>query len=44
MLYAVAVPMAFVSQWISGALYATVALLWLIPDRRIEKTVEGEPV
>ena len=43
-LYAVAVPMAFVSQWISGALYATVALLWLIPDRRIEKTVEGEPV
>jgi uncharacterized membrane protein len=43
-LYAVAIPMAFFRQWIAGALYVTVALLWLIPDRRIEKTAEGKPV
>ena len=36
-LYAVAVPLAFVNQWISAALYVAVALMWLIPDRRIEK-------
>jgi uncharacterized membrane protein len=35
-LYALAVPMAFVNQWISDAIYALVALMWLIPDRRIE--------
>src|SRR5881392_945697 len=34
--YAVAIPMAFVQQWISDALYVAVALLWLVPDRRIE--------
>jgi uncharacterized membrane protein len=35
-LYAVAIPAAFVHQWISDAIYVLVALLWLIPDRRIE--------
>ena len=35
-LYLAAIPLAFVHQWISVALYATVALMWLIPDRRIE--------
>ena len=34
--YALAIPLAFVHQWISDALYVFVALLWLIPDRRIE--------
>ena len=34
--YVVAIPMAFVDQWISDALYVAVALLWLVPDRRIE--------
>src|SRR5947199_1711743 len=34
--YGVAIPMAFVQQWISDALYVAVALLWLVPDRRIE--------
>src|SRR5688572_7175599 len=33
--YAVAIPMAFWSPWISQALYVTVALIWLVPDRRI---------
>ncbi|MCE5200597.1 MAG: TMEM175 family protein [Armatimonadota bacterium] len=37
--YAVAVPSAFVSQWIAGALYVGVALMWLIPDRRIERVI-----
>jgi TMEM175 potassium channel family protein len=35
-LCAAAIPLAFVSEWIAYALYVTVALLWLVPDRRIE--------
>jgi uncharacterized membrane protein len=38
-MYVVAIPSAFVSQWIAGALYVAVALLWLIPDRRIERVI-----
>ena len=37
--YALAIPLAYVSQWISGALYVGVALMWLIPDRRIERAL-----
>jgi uncharacterized membrane protein len=37
--YAIAVPAAFVNQWISGALYVAVALMWLFPDQRIERLV-----
>jgi len=40
-LYLVAIPFAFVNQFISDALYASVALMWLIPDRRIEETFGG---
>jgi uncharacterized membrane protein len=36
-LYAVAIPIAFVNPWISAAIYVAVALMWLIPDPRIEK-------
>jgi uncharacterized membrane protein len=39
LLYATAIPMAFVNQWISDALYVFVALMWLVPDRRIESRV-----
>jgi uncharacterized membrane protein len=35
-LYLAALPLAFVNPWLSIALYVFVALLWLIPDRRIE--------
>jgi TMEM175 potassium channel family protein len=35
-MYAAAIPLAFVSQWISDALYIGVALMWFVPDRRIE--------
>lgn len=35
-LYAIAIPFAFINQWISDAIYVGVALMWLIPDKRIE--------
>jgi uncharacterized membrane protein len=35
-MYLTAIPMAFVNEWISDALYVGVALIWLVPDRRIE--------
>jgi uncharacterized membrane protein len=38
-IYLAAVPLAFVDAWISCALYVLVAIMWLIPDRRIEKTL-----
>jgi uncharacterized membrane protein len=38
-LYFLAIPLAFVSPWISHGLYVFVALLWLIPDRRIERVL-----
>jgi uncharacterized membrane protein len=34
--YAVAIPLAFVNQFISDGIFVMVALMWLIPDRRIE--------
>jgi uncharacterized membrane protein len=36
-IYAVAIPFAFINQWVSGCLYVLVAFIWLIPDKRIEK-------
>jgi len=39
-LYLAAIPLAFVSSWIASAVYVFVALLWLIPDRRIEQELE----
>ncbi len=39
--YALAIPLAFVHQSISHALYAIVALIWLIPDSRIEARLQG---
>ncbi|HEV2615371.1 MAG TPA: TMEM175 family protein [Candidatus Acidoferrales bacterium] len=36
-IYVVALPLAFVHPWISAACYVVVAIIWLIPDRRIEK-------
>jgi uncharacterized membrane protein len=37
-LYVVAIGLAFVNQWISDAIYIGVALMWFIPDPRLEKT------
>lgn len=36
-IYVVAIVVAFFSSWVSLALYALVAVIWFIPDRRIEK-------
>lgn len=38
-LYVLAVVMAFVSFWISDLLYVTVAIMWIVPDRRLEPIV-----
>ena len=39
LIYAVAIPLAFLDSWVALALYILVAIMWLIPDRRIEKTL-----
>jgi uncharacterized membrane protein len=39
-LYLLAIPLAFVNQLISDAIYVSVALWWLVPDRRIEQRFE----
>jgi uncharacterized membrane protein len=40
LLYALAIPLAFVSQWLAQAIYVGVALMWLVPDRRIERVMQ----
>ena len=42
LLYASAIPLAFVNQWVSDAIYVAVALIWLVPDRRIESHLQAE--
>ncbi|MEP6618317.1 MAG: TMEM175 family protein [bacterium] len=37
--YFLAIPGAYLSPWIAGALYVGVAALWLVPDRRIERVL-----
>ena len=38
-LYAIAIVASFFEQWIAGGLYVFVALMWLVPDRRIENVL-----
>ena len=38
-LYAAAIPLAFVNQLISDGIYLFVAMMWLVPDRRIESRI-----
>ena len=38
LLYALGIGLAFVNRWLSVAIYVAVALMWLIPDRRVERT------
>ncbi len=38
-IYLIAVPLAFVNSWLACGLYVLVAIMWLVPDRRIEKTL-----
>jgi uncharacterized membrane protein len=39
LIYAVAIGLSFVNSWFACILYILVAVMWLIPDRRIEKTL-----
>ena len=41
-LYTAAIPLAFVDRWLAYALYVVVALIWLIPNRRLEKQLSSE--
>ena len=41
--YAVAIALAFANSWLACTLYAVVALMWLIPDRRIESRMGYRP-
>src|SRR5213078_4172583 len=40
LLYAAAILLAFVRPWIADAIYVLVALIWFVPDRRIERSVD----
>ena len=39
LLYLAAIPLAFVNPWISQCIYILVAIIWFIPDRRIERVL-----
>jgi uncharacterized membrane protein len=41
LLYASGIALAFLSPWLSVAAYVAVALMWLVPDRRLERTMAG---
>ena len=40
--YILAIGSSFIRPWIAGALYVLVALIWLVPDRRIERMIEQQ--
>ena len=40
LMYAAAVPLAFAHRAIAGAIFVIVALMWLVPDRRIERALK----
>ena len=41
-LYAIAIPCSFHFPWIAHSIYILVALIWLVPDRRIERVLSAE--
>lgn len=38
-IYAGSIPLAFVNSWLTFSFYVLVAIIWLLPDRRIEKVM-----
>src|SRR5438477_12256414 len=40
-LYTIAIGISFFKPWIAGCIYIGVALMWLIPDRRVEKVLDS---
>ncbi len=41
-LYTLAIPAAYVQTWIAGIFIITVAIMWLMPDRNIERNINKE--
>jgi len=41
-LYAAGVALAFINQWLAITIYLLVALMWFVPDRRIERTIAAK--
>lgn len=41
LIYAIAIPLCRINPWLACFLYISVAIMWLIPDRRIEKTLSS---
>jgi len=39
LIYALAIPLSFLNSWVALGFYFLVALMWLVPDRRIENTL-----
>ena len=39
LLYALSIPLAFVMPWLADVIYGLVAVIWLVPDRRIERVL-----
>src|ERR671920_94161 len=44
LLYVAGIALAFVNRWVALGFYVVVALMWLVPDRRIEGILEKEAV
>ncbi len=40
LIYVAAIPLAFLDSWIANGLYVLVALMWIVPDRRIERVLQ----
>ncbi len=43
LLYASGIALSFLGDWLAVAVYAGVALMWLVPDRRLERTLAHRP-
>ena len=41
-LYLIAIPLAFVRTWLADVIYVTVAIIWFVPDRRIERRLNHD--
>jgi uncharacterized membrane protein len=39
--YLVGIAVAFLAPWVATAIYVAVAVIWLVPDRRITRVIEG---
>jgi len=43
LLYTIAIPASYFREWMAWGIYVLVALIWLVPDRRIERALRREP-